>query len=249
MLLAVAERCVAAPFDHTLVLAALDAEEQGLQGAQARSSPRPPVPRDRIALERQVSTWSAAATGGQTATSPGPRPAAPPSRPLLKGPASRATITVKFGHDTGGGQDDWTQQSDHGPFHTAGIPFVYLGVEDRADYHKPSDTADKIDPRFLGGVAAFVLNVVGGLDGAAAYGSRPRMPQAAVRTAGASLLALEPELDRLYDQFNLTHSTRDPIWTVRRFARGTTGDRRVLASALAFGRVQSVLQPWTRCSG
>ncbi len=76
---------------------------------------------------------------------------------------------MKFGHDTGGGQDDWTQQSDHGPFHTAGIPFVYLGVEDHADYHKPTDTADKIDPRFLGGVAAFVLDVVGALDRAPAF--------------------------------------------------------------------------------
>ena len=69
------------------------------------------------------------------------------------------------------------------------------------------------------------------------------MPQAAVRTAGAGLLALKPELDRLYDQFNLTHSTRDPIWTVRRFsARDDQEIVAFLASALAFGRVQSVLQ-------
>lgn len=57
------------------------------------------------------------------------------------------------------------------------------------------------------------------------------------------LAALKPDLDRLYDQFNLTHSTRDPIWTVRRFER--RDDQEVvafLASALAFGRVQSVLQ-------
>jgi len=59
----------------------------------------------------------------------------------------------------------------------------------------------------------------------------------------SGLAALKPELDRLYDQFNLTHSTRDPIWTVRRFDR--RDDQEVvafLASALAFGRVQSVLQ-------
>ena len=89
--------------------------------------------------------------------------------PLLQGPAARAPIAVKFGHDTGGGQDDWTQQSDHGPFHSAGIPFVYLGVEDHADYHKPTDTADKIDPAFLSGVATFVLDLVDALDHASAY--------------------------------------------------------------------------------
>ena len=59
----------------------------------------------------------------------------------------------------------------------------------------------------------------------------------------ADLLALKPELDRLYDQFNLTHSTRDPIGSVRRVE--SRDDREIvafLASALAFGRVQSVLQ-------
>lgn len=65
---------------------------------------------------------------------------------------------------------------------------------------------------------------------------RPTAPAAALAT-------LAPALDRAYDDFNLTHSTRDPIWTVRRFA--DPADREVvafLASALAFGRVQSVLQ-------
>ncbi len=59
----------------------------------------------------------------------------------------------------------------------------------------------------------------------------------------AALATLAPELDRAYDGFNLTHSTRDPIWTVRRFS--DPADQEVvafIASALAFGRVQSVLQ-------
>ena len=57
------------------------------------------------------------------------------------------------------------------------------------------------------------------------------------------LAALKPGLDELYHGFNLDHSTRDPIWTVRRFA--DSADQEVvafLASALAFGRVQSVIQ-------
>lgn len=54
---------------------------------------------------------------------------------------------------------------------------------------------------------------------------------------------MKPGLDRLYDGFNLEHSTRDPIWTVRRFA--DPADREVvafIAAVLAFGRVQSVIQ-------
>ncbi len=59
----------------------------------------------------------------------------------------------------------------------------------------------------------------------------------------AALATLAPALDEAYDGFNLTHSTRDPIWTVRRFSEAA--DREVvafIAAALAFGRVQSVLQ-------
>ena len=58
----------------------------------------------------------------------------------------------------------------------------------------------------------------------------------------AALATLAPALDRAYDGFNLAHSTRDPIWTVRRFT--DPADQEVvafIASALAFGRVQSVL--------
>ena len=50
-------------------------------------------------------------------------------------------------------------------------------------------------------------------------------------------------LDTLYDEFNAEHAVADPIWTVRRFERPE--DQEIvafLASALAFGRVQSVLQ-------
>ncbi len=55
--------------------------------------------------------------------------------------------------------------------------------------------------------------------------------------------ALKTKLDRLYDSFNCEDSAADPIQIVRRFAR--PDDREVVgfcASALAFGRVGSVLQ-------
>ena len=32
-----------------------------------------------------------------------------------------------------------------GPFHAAGIPFVYFGVEDHPDYHRPTDDFERID--------------------------------------------------------------------------------------------------------
>ncbi|MGD9904556.1 MAG: M28 family peptidase [Vicinamibacterales bacterium] len=164
LLLTVAERCVRRPFEHRLVLAFFDAEEQGLQGARAfLQSTIAIVP---FALNLNFDMVGRGDRNELYVAGPGRWPAL---KPIVEGPASRASITVTFGHDTGGGQDDWTMQSDHGPFHEAGIPFVYLGVEDHADYHKPTDTPDKIDADFLGGVAAFVLDLVDALDRAPAF--------------------------------------------------------------------------------
>ncbi len=58
----------------------------------------------------------------------------------------------------------------------------------------------------------------------------------------ATLLALKPALDRLYDGFNRADSATDPIQIVRRY--DDPADREVIgfcAAALAFGRVASVL--------
>ena len=41
-----------------------------------------------------------------------------------------------------------------------GVPFVYFGVEDHGDHHKPSDTVDRIDPRFFGDTADMIVDAV-----------------------------------------------------------------------------------------
>ena len=165
MLLRVAQQCVTTPYAHPLVLAFFDGEESGLQGAKAFLAD-PAVPTARIVLNLNFDMVSRSDTREIYVAGPGRWPKL---LPLLKAPATRARLHVKFGHDMGGGQDDWTLQSDHGVFHTAGIPFVYLGVEDHADYHQPTDTADKISPAFLGDVAAFVLDSLTALDRAASF--------------------------------------------------------------------------------
>jgi uncharacterized protein (TIGR02757 family) len=62
------------------------------------------------------------------------------------------------------------------------------------------------------------------------------------RPARGTARALKPTLDQLYEQFNDAHSVSDPIQIVRRFERPE--DLEIVgfcAAALAFGRVQSVL--------
>lgn len=160
VLLALARQCAQSPWMHDALFIAFDAEEQGLQGARAFVA-APPVPRERLAINVNFDMVARGDKRELYAAGTSHRPAL---KPLLDGAAKRATVTLRLGHDSGGGQDDWTTQSDHGAFHNAGIPFVYFGVEDHPDYHKPTDTADKIDPVFFYRAATAILDAVTSID-------------------------------------------------------------------------------------
>jgi Zn-dependent M28 family amino/carboxypeptidase len=161
VLLELMKVCRDRPFAHSLVFVAFDAEEQGLQGAKAFVA-SPPIPRERIALNVNLDMVARGDTGELYVAGTHHYPAL---KPPLERVAARAPMKLLFGHDLPGtGTSDWTMQSDHGPFHAARIPFVYFGVEDHPDYHKPTDTADKIDPKFLANAAAVILDALTALD-------------------------------------------------------------------------------------
>lgn len=161
VLLAIAEVCRTAPFARTIIVAAFDAEENGLQGARAFVDALP-VPRERLALNVNLDMVARADNGELYAA--GTR-YTPLLKTLLQPVATRAPITLRFGHDDPAtGRDDWTQQSDHGVFHTAGLPFVYFGVEDHADYHRPTDTPDRVNGEVFAKVAATILDALRALD-------------------------------------------------------------------------------------
>ena len=69
-----------------------------------------------------------------------------------------------MGHDGLDGKDSWVSSSDHAPFHKAGIPFLYFGVEDHPDYHKPADEFKNIQPEFYYNVVNFITNTLTHLD-------------------------------------------------------------------------------------
>ena len=74
----------------------------------------------------------------------------PSLTPALERVAARAPVKLLLGHDRPEqGHDDWTNQSDQYAFHKAGIPFVYFGVEDHKDYHKPPDDFETLTQRLL----------------------------------------------------------------------------------------------------
>lgn len=69
----------------------------------------------------------------------------PTLRTLVESTQALLNVKLLMWHDDAGQGGNWTNLSDHYPFHEVRIPFLYLGVEDHADYHQPTDRADKID--------------------------------------------------------------------------------------------------------
>ena len=146
---------------HTIVFAALDAEEVGLLGARALVRKLRAEKRD-VALDINLDMVGHSGRGELYAAGTHHTPAL---RPALERVAAAAPVKLLLGHDRPGqGKDDWTNQSDQFAFHQAGIPFLYFGVEDHKDYHRPSDDFDTLTRDFFVGSAETILAAVRALD-------------------------------------------------------------------------------------
>jgi hypothetical protein len=179
-LLSMAAHFRANPPRHSIVFAALDAEEMGLQGARAWVA-APPVPLERILVNVNMDMISRNDRNELYAAGTYHTPAL---RPYVETVAARAGVNLRMGHDRPDlpPGDDWTNSSDHGAFHAVGIPFIYFGVEDHPDYHRPTDVFANIQPGFYVRAAATVLDFVRELDRGLA-GQRPGAPQASASSS------------------------------------------------------------------
>lgn len=159
-ILAVAARFSVNRPEHSIVFAALDAEEAGLHGARAFMRD-PPIDRAQMALNVNLDMVARDAKNVLYASGTSHSPFL---KPLLADVA-RPPVVLRFGHDVAGSkEDDWTQDSDHFPFHQAGIPFVYFGVEDEAQHHKATDDAETVTREFFIGAANTILAAMRKLD-------------------------------------------------------------------------------------
>ncbi len=150
------------PLSHSIIFAALDAEEKGLLGAKAFVK-KPPVDAAKIALNINMDMISHNDKDELYAVGTYHYPFL---KPYLDTVGKSADIKLMFGHDVPGtGHDDWTSASDHGPFHRQWkLPFVYFGVEDHEDYHKHTDEYNKIEPAFYIQAVDTILEAVIELD-------------------------------------------------------------------------------------
>jgi Zn-dependent M28 family amino/carboxypeptidase len=123
---------------HDVIFAIVDGEEGGLRGARAMVADpafKPQLDRTVLAVNFDMISRSDKnelyAAGAYHF---------PWLKPRIDAIAAAAKVTLKQGHDSPiPKEQDWSTQSDHGAFHQLKRPWVYFGVEDHPDYHKPTD--------------------------------------------------------------------------------------------------------------
>lgn len=145
--------------NHTLIFAAFDAEEMGLQGAKAFVA-NPPVNLDQITMNINMDMISHNNKGELYACGTF-------KYPQLKNYfyTTNPNLKVLLGHDDPAlGKDDWTRQSDHSAFNDKNIPFIYFGVEDHKDYHKASDDYQNINKTFFTDASNAILEIINNID-------------------------------------------------------------------------------------
>lgn len=167
--LAIAAYVKQQPLRHTLIVAFVDEEERGLVGARALFAEQQLLNTDGKAyqvvfninldmLSRNtndqlfvVGSW-----------------AYPKFAPLLSHVQQTTSLQLIQGNDRpwymAGHTPDWRDDSDHAAFAEQGIPNWYFGVPDHADYHQPTDSAEKADHDFYIAATETVLSALLALD-------------------------------------------------------------------------------------
>ncbi len=168
-MLAVAKHFVENPPENDVIIIGFDAEEGGLNGARAFVA-NPPEGLGPVTLNFNLDMLGYSVDGDIWAAG---SYHTPELLPVIEAAAAEASVTLEAGYDfpTGDPREDWTLLSDHGPFHVAGIPFLYLGVEDHEHYHQPSDEFSIIEAEFYDNVVALSVDLAERMD--AAHSSLP----------------------------------------------------------------------------
>ncbi|UKM65845.1 M28 family peptidase [Flavobacteriaceae bacterium GSB9] len=145
---------------HSVILAAFDGEELGLQGSKYFVE-HPVVPLKNIVLNMNMDMISRSDKNELfvVGTSENVR-----LKNLVKSVDYPKELKLITGHDGSDGLDNWTFASDHANFYKKQIPFLYFGVEDHKDYHEPTDDFENIHPQFYIAAVKSIISVFKTLD-------------------------------------------------------------------------------------
>jgi Zn-dependent M28 family amino/carboxypeptidase len=155
-----AEYFINHPPKHSIIFAAFDAEELGLQGSEyfVKSTIMNSkhivlnLNMDMISRSDKNELFVAGASKNKDL------------KHILQNNQYSSKIRLLMGHDGYDGLDNWIYSSDHANFHKKGIPFLYFGVEDHEDYHEPTDTFDNIQTEFYVEAVKTIISVFEKID-------------------------------------------------------------------------------------
>jgi peptidase M28-like protein len=161
-LLAIARYFVAHQPDCSIIVAAFDGEEQGLRGSRAFVQ-RPPVDISAIAIDLNLDMIGRDPNDKLFAVGTFLNPFL---KPYVERVARTAPVHLLPGHDNPAqkGVEDWTKDSDHWSFQQAKIPAIYLGDEDFAEHHQPTDDYETMTPNFFIGATETAIAVLSEFD-------------------------------------------------------------------------------------
>lgn len=159
-LFAIAEYFKDKPINHDIVFAAVDGEEIGCVGTEVFLQNQK---KENIVLNINLDMIS------HNDFYPELYICGTYHHPILKTYLKKVksdSVTILFGHDDPEilKQSDWTLSSDHKVFYKENIPFLYFGVSDHKDYHRPTDTYATINPEFYIGAVKVIIKSIETLD-------------------------------------------------------------------------------------
>lgn len=148
------------PPKHSVILAAFDGEELGLQGSKYFVE-NTSIPFSNMVINLNMDMISRSDKNELyvTGTSKNKNLAI-----LITNFRRAYNIKLIAGHDGVDDLENWTYSSDHANFYLKGVPFLYFGVEDHKDYHEPSDTFENIHPEFYKESVKTIIEVFKKLD-------------------------------------------------------------------------------------
>lgn len=159
-LFAFAEHFKKNPPKHSVVLAAFDAEEMGLQGSKYYVD-NPIIDKGNILVNLNMDMVSRSDNSELYVVGTRYYEHLKPAIDNVELPENFKLI---IGHDGSDDKQNWTNSSDHASFHKKQIPFLYFGVEDHKDYHKETDEFENIHPEFYAKAVNIIIAVFEDLD-------------------------------------------------------------------------------------
>ncbi len=148
------------PPKHSVILAAFDGEELGLQGSKyfvensmvSLKNIKMNINMDMISRSDKNELYVVGVEENKQL------------KYIVKNHKHSEKIKLIAGHDGYDDLDNWTYSSDHVNFYKKKIPFLYFGVEEHEDYHEPTDDYENIQPEFYVEAVKVIISVFKKID-------------------------------------------------------------------------------------